>query len=90
MYDISTLKTLIEKGEIQSAIQTLDQLLVDQPTNDTLFYLRGNAYRKEENWQRAIENYLEAIALNPDSPAAEAHAMLIDILDFYNKDMYNQ
>lgn len=90
MYDISTLKTLIEKGETQSAIQTLDQLLVDQPTNDTLFYLRGNAYRKEENWQRAIENYLEAIALNPDSPAAEAHAMLIDILDFYNKDMYNQ
>ena len=32
----------------------------------------------------------EAIALNPDSPAAEARNMVMDILNFYNKDMFNQ
>ena len=31
-----------------------------------------------------------ARSLNPDSPAATAYRMQIRILDFYNKDMYNQ
>jgi hypothetical protein len=37
----------------------------------------------------AINNYLEAIALDPHSPAVEAKQMLDDILNFYNKDCYN-
>lgn len=28
--------------------------------------------------------------INPDSPAKNAYAMVMDILNFYNKDMYNQ
>ena len=32
---------------------------------------------------------LEAIALDPESPAVHAKEMLDDILNFYNKDMYN-
>ena len=38
----------------------------------------------------AINNYLEALDINPASPAGEAKDMLVDILEFYNKDMYNQ
>ena len=57
---------------------------------DTLFYLQGNAWRKKGNWQMAINNYLEAIALNPDSPAKQALEIANEILAFYNKDMYNQ
>ena len=53
------------------------------------FYFRGNAFRKECNWQEAINNYLEAIRLDPNSPAVEAKRMLDDILAFYCKDMYN-
>ena len=37
----------------------------------------------------AINNYLEAIALDPDSPAVHAKQMLDDILSFYHKDYYN-
>ena len=33
---------------------------------------------------------LEAIEKNPESPAVNAKKMLMDILEFYNKDMYNQ
>ena len=36
------------------------------------YYKRGNEFRKRGNWQEALNNYLEAIALDPDSPAAEA------------------
>ena len=53
------------------------------------YYELGNRYRKEGNWQMAINNYLEAIALDPKSPAVEAKQMLDDILNFYNKDCYN-
>ena len=50
----------------------------------------GNAYRKQGNWQLALNNYQYAIDLNPDSPAREAYRMAMDILNFFNKDMYNQ
>ena len=53
------------------------------------FYKRGNAYRKIGNWQQALNCYLEAIAIDKNSPAVEAKKMLDDILNFYNKDAYN-
>ncbi len=52
-------------------------------------YRRGNQFRKEGNWQEAINNYIAAIELDADSPAVEAKAMLDDILGFYHKDAYN-
>lgn len=53
------------------------------------WYKKGNDYRKQSDWQHAIDCYLEAIELDPESPAVEAKQMLEDILNFYNKDAYN-
>ena len=53
------------------------------------YYELGNKYRKEGNWAMAISNYNEAIALDPESPALYAKKMLDDILNYYNKDLYN-
>lgn len=53
------------------------------------FYQLGNEYRRKGNWQMAINNYMEAIELDPESPAVEAKKMLDDILNFYHKDAYN-
>lgn len=53
------------------------------------WYKKGNEYRRQGNFQEAINSYLEAIALDPQSPAVEAKQMLDDILNFYNKDAYN-
>ena len=53
-------------------------------------YLKlGNEYRKKGDFPTAMNNYMEAIELDPDSPAVEAKKMLEDILNFYNKDAYN-
>ncbi len=57
---------------------------------DELLNVLGNAYRKEENWAEAIGCYLEAMELNPDSPAAVNYRMAIDILEFRDKDLFNQ
>lgn len=81
--------TLLKENRTSEAIALLDQLIANDPGNDELYYLRGNACRKQADWQGALQNYLEAIQLNPDSPAKEAHRMLMEILEFYNKDMYN-
>jgi tetratricopeptide (TPR) repeat protein len=53
------------------------------------WYLKGNDYRKVQDWKHAIDCYLEAINLDPKSPAVEAKQMLEDILNYYNKDAYN-
>ena len=53
------------------------------------YYIRGNEYRRQGNWQEAINCYLEAIERDPDSPAVHAKQMLDDILNYYNKDLYN-
>ena len=53
------------------------------------FYQQGNEARKRGQWHEAINNYIQAIALDPDSPAVEAKCMLDDIMAFYCKDMYN-
>ena len=53
------------------------------------WYERGNALRKQSLWSEAINCYIRAIELDPDSPAVEAKRMLDDIMAFYCKDMYN-
>lgn len=53
------------------------------------WYQKGNAYRQQGDWKHAMDCYMEAIALDPDSPAVHAKQMLDDIMAFYHKDAYN-
>lgn len=53
------------------------------------YYRLGNEYWRRGDWKHAIDNYLEAIELDPQSPAVEAKQMIDDILNFYCKDIYN-
>lgn len=89
MKDSEMIRRLIYEGRLEEAIGKLDELIRSNASCDEAYYLRGNAYRKKNDWQQALNNYLTAIELNPESPAREAHDMLIRILEFYNKDMYN-
>lgn len=85
-------RELIKKGDLETVIKGLSDYISihSEDKDDEPFYLLGNAYRKKGNWQLALNNYLEAIERNPKSPAVSAKQMVMDILNFYNKDMYNQ
>ena len=83
------IKQLIYEGRLDEAISLLDLYIEEYPADDEAWYLRGNAYRKKEDFRQALNNYLKAIELNPESPAAEAHDLLIRILDYNNNDIYN-
>ena len=85
-----SIKEAIKEGKLGTAIEELSQYIQSDSKNDEAYYLLGNAYRKLGNWQMALNNYLEAMEINPESPAVQAHQMTMDILNFYNKDMYNQ
>ena len=87
----SRISALLDASKADEAIALMEEYRAGGGTmDDTLFYLLGNAWRKKGNWQLAINNYLEALRINPDSPAGQALQIANDILDFYNKDMYNQ
>ena len=82
---------LLDAHKADEAIRLLQDFQAGGGTmDDELFYLLGNAWRKKGNWQMAMNNYLEAININPDSPAKQALDIANEILAFYNKDMYNQ
>ena len=57
--------------------------------NSRELYEQGNDYRRQGNWQEAINSYIQAIELDPDSPAVEAYRASLEILEFFNKDMLN-
>ena len=85
------IRTLLEQNRGEEAISELEAYrAAGGEMDDELFYLLGNAWRKKGNWQMAMNNYLEAVHLNPGSPAQQALDIANEILDFYNKDMYNQ
>ena len=86
-----TVRTLLEQDKADEVISALENYRAGGGRmDDVLFYLLGNAWRKKGNWQMAMNNYLEAVHLNPESPAAQALDIANEILAFYNKDMYNQ
>ena len=91
MLELTAIEKILVEGGTDEAIRLLDEYISSAPEpSDRAYYLLGNAHRKKGNWQMAINNYLEAMAINPESPAANAFAIANEILDFYNKDMYNQ
>ena len=80
---LNHIRQQINEGHVDTAISRLNDWLqtASSPTAEA-YYLLGNAYRKKGDWQGALNNYQEAITLDPESPAADAN--------FYNKDMFNQ
>ena len=91
MDELDAIESVLREGDADEAIRLLLEFISASETpSDRAYYLLGNAFRKKGDWQGAINNYLEAMAINPDSPARNAYTIANDILDFYNKDMYNQ
>lgn len=52
-------------------------------------YVQGNALRKQQRWGEAMNAYEQAAALDSESPAVHARQMLMNIMEYYTKDLYN-
>lgn len=84
------IRTLISEGLAKDeAVRLLDAYIADNPSDDSALALRGLQHWSLQHRREAINDYLAAIAINPDSPARAALQSAREILDYYNKDIYN-
>lgn len=93
-HDIATLRTQLEAStspnEIGNLICLLKQISQEETDSEELWILLGHAYRKLQKWQDSLNCYAEALRINPKSKARVAYEQIIEILDFFNKDLFNQ
>lgn len=59
------------------------------PDIDEVLTMRGMKYWGMQKRSAAINDYLAAIRLNPESKAVQALKAANEVLDYYNKDLYN-
>lgn len=57
--------------------------------NEKQLIEKGDHYWKLQDWQHCLESYDEAIRLNPESEARVKRQMVMQIIEFFNKDMLN-
>lgn len=90
MPEIDEIKQLITDNRLETAISRLDAIIEANPKSDEAYLLRGHAHRKMENWKGALSDYAAARDINPDNAAATiAYDSTVEVLNFYNKDLYN-
>ena len=86
---------MLALSESHDVIAHCDEIIEKEDKEDNkkyiaqLFYMRGNAYRQLGEWGSAMSSYLKASELDPESPAKQAYTHALEILDFYNHDLYN-
>lgn len=79
----------IKKLPPGEAIAILDKIITQEPTNEEAFIIRGLKHWSIGNRREAINDYLAALQLNPQSEAKSLLQYSNSILDFYNKDLLN-
>lgn len=89
MNSIESLRAQIKGLEPTAAIAVIDEYLKANPDSDEALTLRGLRHWSAGDRAEAINDYLAAIHLNPESPAREALRAANEILDYRNKDLYN-
>ena len=92
MKNLQKIKDWLLNSESDKVIEATEKHIhcpSDNMTMAEIYYMRGNAFRQKGEWENAMNCYLSAIELNPESPAVEAYRTAQQILEFYNKDYYN-
>lgn len=91
---IDQIKIALSDGAITQAEALLSKARLTTKADSleaaTLHTLQGKAFMKQSRWADAMSSFLKAEAIDPKGPARECRLMLLDIMEFYNKDMFNQ
>ncbi|HEY5570767.1 MAG TPA: hypothetical protein VIK42_04795 [Bacteroidales bacterium] len=85
---LDEIRDLIQTNKLDEAEKELQRMYQNEPS-ETVFLLSGNLYRKRGDWQHALNNFYEALELNPEGEAKMAIEHIQNILDFSNKDLIN-
>ncbi len=86
---LEELKRELRTASYEKAVETLTGYIEKHPCDDEALTARGMKHWGAGKRSLAINDYLAAIGLNPDSRAREALRAATEILDYRNKDLYN-
>ncbi|MBD5172067.1 MAG: hypothetical protein HDT02_02435 [Bacteroidales bacterium] len=87
--NIDDLKSQLKGCTTEEGIHLLDAYIADHPEDDEAYLLRGMRHWGLQHRSAAINDYLSAIRLNPESKAREALRAANEILDYRNTDLIN-
>ena len=87
--NIDDLKSQLKGCTTKEGIHLLDAYIADHPEDDEAYLLRGMRHWGLQHRSAAINDYLSAIRLNPESKAREALRAANEILDYRNTDLIN-
>ena len=73
----------------KDAIEFLNDFINRNPDDDRAYYMRGLKHWNLNHHKEAINDYLAALRLNPQSEAKYALEYANSIMDFYHKDLLN-
>lgn len=73
----------------EEAINLITSYITTHPESDEALTMRGMKYWASGQRSLAINDYLAALQINPDSRARLALQAANDILNYYNKDLLN-
>ena len=79
----------IKSKQPEEAIMLLDAYIAAHPEDEEALTIRGMRHWAMGHRSLAINDYLAAIKINPDSKAKMALQAANSILDYYNKDLLN-
>ena len=80
----------LDHGQTDEAMRLISQEQQKTEHSAELYYLQGKVFMKQSDWGNAISCFLKSEEIEPEGPARQCRLMLTEIMDFYNKDMYNQ
>lgn len=89
MIERQKIEEYFSSNRLQEAIDALSANIEAEPGQALWPFLRGNAYWRLGQKGKAITDYEQAVALDPESGAKHALEMARSVMDFFNPDLYN-
>lgn len=86
---LKELKKSLLTASYQEAVAAFTEYISLHPDDDEALTARGMRHWGAGKRSLALNDYLAALAINPNSPAQHALRAASDILDYRNKDLYN-
>lgn len=86
---LEEIKIRLRTAPYEVAVEVLTKYIAEHPEDDEAFTYRGMKHWGAGKRSLALNDYLAAIEINPDSRAREALRAATEILDYRNKDLYN-
>lgn len=83
------INALINNNDLKGAIVALDGIIASDLDNSEAYFERGKLHWRLGHRREAIADYSRAAELNPDSPASQALHQAMEIMSFFNRDLYN-